>query len=108
LKSWPYFFGAVVVVVDLAALGGLDATVTFRLQVVLIANLYVPDLVNGRWPPPPSPVWSVTASNGCPFLVEVSLNVPRFAPQLNVQSRYHFDGRATEERTLLPVPAFCR
>gem|GEM_PF-6690613 len=38
--TFPYFFlGTVVVVVDFATTGRLDATVTFQLQVVFIAKL---------------------------------------------------------------------
>jgi hypothetical protein len=39
LKSWRYFLGAVVVVVDLATIGGAEAADTFQVQAVFIANL---------------------------------------------------------------------
>jgi hypothetical protein len=52
--------------------------VNFQPQVVVMAKLYLPDAVNGLWPPPPRPVWSVNRAEERPCSVEDRINVPTF------------------------------
>jgi hypothetical protein len=66
----------VVVTALLAGVFGVDPTVSFQPQVVVISKLYFPEPVIGLCPPPPSPVWLVNLTGVFPFLLLVSANVP--------------------------------
>lgn len=87
------------------------STVRSQPQDVLMAKLYRPDLVNGLWPPPPKPVWSVNLTSEAPCSVEFSTKVPRCLAafwQSNFHTTVHGAARAREGRALLPVPECSR
>ena len=49
-----------------------DDAVTFQVQIVFMANLYVPAFVKGCWPPPPRPVWRAIVAAEAFLRLEVS------------------------------------